>query len=218
MENQKKKCSFKDHKELDANYYCLQCGINFCNKCEVIHSKFFENHRTFSLDKNIDEIFTGFCKENNHINNPLSFFCKTHNILCCAYCITKIKAKEIGKHRDCEICLIEDIKEEKINKLKENIKSLEELSNDISKSIKELKEICEKMNNKEKLKISIQKIFTGIRNELNNREDELLLEVERRYDDLFFKDVFIKETEKLPNRIKLSLEKGKQINENNNEK
>ena len=219
MENQKKKCSFKDHKELDANYYCLQCGINFCNKCEVIHSKFFENHRTFSLDKNIDEIFTGFCKEKNHIYNPLSFFCKTHNILCCSYCITKIKAKEIGKHRDCEICLIEDIKEEKINKLKENIKSLEELSIDISKSIIELKEICEKMNkNKEELKINIQKIFTGIRNELNNREDELLLEVERRYDDLFFKDVFIKETEKLPNRIKLSLEKGKQINENNNEK
>ena len=64
--------------------------------------------------------------------NNLSFFCKTHNILCCSYCITKIKTKEIGKHRDCEICLIEDIKEEKIKKLKENIKHLEEYSINIT--------------------------------------------------------------------------------------
>ena len=218
MENQTKKCSFKDHREIDANYYCLQCKINLCNKCEIFHSKLLENHLTFSLDKNIDEIFTGFCKEKNHNYYDLSFFCKTHNILCCAYCITKIKRKELGKHRDCEICLIENIKEEKIIKLKENIRNLEELSNDITKSIKELKDIFEKMNkNKEELKINIQKIFTEIRNELNNREDELLLEVEKQYDDLFFKEEFIKETEKLPNRIKISLEKGNQINENNNE-
>ena len=218
MENKKKKCSFKDHREIDAKYCCLICGINFCNKCEIIHSKFFENHRTFSLEKNIDEIYTDFCQEKNHNYTHLSFFCKTHNILCCAYCFSKIKTKEVGKHRDCEICLIEDIKEEKINKLKENIKNLEELSNDISKSIKDLKEIYEKMNkNKEELKITIQKIFTGIRNELNNREDELLLEIEKQYNELFFKDEFIKETEKFPNRIKISLEKGKQIKENNND-
>ena len=105
----------------------------------------------------------------------------------------------------------------KKSKFKENMKSLEELSNNISKSIKELNDIFEKMNkNKEELKINIQKIFTGIRNELNNREDELLLEVESQYNDLFFKDEFIKEIEKLPNRIKISLEKGKQINESKN--
>ena len=216
MEIKKKKCSFKDHREIDANFYCLQCGINICNKCEIFHSKLFENHPIFSLDKNIDEIFTGFCKEKNHKNNDLSFYCKNHNQLCCVSCICKVKTKEIGKHGDCDICLIENIKDEKINKLKENIKYLEELSNNIFKSINELKEIFEKINkNKEELKINIQKIFTEIRNELNNREDELLLEVEKQYNNIYFKEEFIKKIEKLPNKIKYSLEKGKEINENN---
>ena len=218
MEKQKKKCSFEDHREIDATFYCCQCEINICNKCENFHSKLCKNHRTFPLDKNIDEIFTGVCKENNHNYNDLSFFCKTHNQLCCVACCCKIKTKEIGNHRDCEICLIENIKDEKINKLKDNIKNLEELSNNISKSINDLKEIFEKINkNKEELKANIQKIFTGIRNELNNREDELLLEVEKQYNNLFFKEEFIKETQKLPNRIKICLEKGKQITDKNYE-
>jgi len=34
---------------------------------------------------------------------------------------------------------------------------------------------------KEELKIIIQKIFTKLRNVLNDREDELLLEVDNRY-------------------------------------
>ena len=193
MENQKKKCSYKKHREIDANFYCLQCGINICNKCEIFHSKLLENHLIFSIDKNIDEIFTGCCKEKNHNNLSLSFYCKSHNKLCCASCISKIKTKEFGKHGNCNICLIENIKDEKINKLKENIKNLEELSNNIYKSIKELKEIFEKINkNKEELKINIQKIFTEIRNELNNREDELLLEVEKQYNNSFFKKNLLK--------------------------
>ena len=55
--------------------------------------------------------------------------------------------------------------------------------------------------------MNIQKIFTRIRNEINNREDELLLEVEKKFDDIFFKEEFIKESEKLPNKIKIALEK-----------
>ena len=42
-------------------------------------------------------------------------------------CICKIRKDEIGKHKDCNVCTIEEIKDEKINKLKENIKCLEEL-------------------------------------------------------------------------------------------
>ena len=62
MESQKKKCSFKNHREIDANYFCLQCKINLFNKCEIFNSKLYENHQNFALDKNISEIFTGFCK------------------------------------------------------------------------------------------------------------------------------------------------------------
>ena len=58
----------------------------------------------------------------------------------------------------------------KKKKLKENVKLLEEISNTFQDSINKLKTIYEKINeDKEELKIKIQKIFTKIRNELNNR-------------------------------------------------
>ena len=64
---------------------------------------------------------------------------------------------------------------------------------------------------KEKLKSNIQNIFTKIRTALNEREDELLLEVNKKFDEKFGNEDIIKEGEKLPNKIKLSLEKGKLI-------
>ena len=95
----------------------------------------------------------------------------------------------LGKHHDCEVYNIEDIKDEKINKLKENMKCLEQLSNSFGESINKLKEIFNKINeNKEELKLKIQKIFTKIRNEINNREDEFLLEIDNQFDKEFFKE------------------------------
>ena len=74
--------------------------------------------------------------------------------------------------------------------------------------------------NKEDLKLSIQQIFTKIRSEINNREDQLLIEVEQKFENIFCKEDIIKESEKLPIKIKDSLEKGKIIDtqqkENNN--
>ena len=77
----------------------------------------------------------------------------------------------------------------------------------------------EKINeNKESLKLKIQKIFTKLRNALNDREDELLIEVDKQLDNLFLDENLIKEIEKLPNKIKSSLEKGKIIDKNWKEK
>ena len=93
------------------------------------------------------------------------------------------------------------------------------MSNDIESSVNGLKQIFQNLNKKkEELKLNIQKIFTGLRNELNNREDQLLLEVDKQYESLFFNDEFIKESKKLPNKIKIYLEKGKQIKENNDKR
>ena len=61
--------------------------------------------------------------------------------------------------------------------------------------------------NKENLKLKIQNIFTKIRNTINNREDELLL----YFNNLLFHEDIIKDGEKLPNKIKESLERGKLI-------
>jgi len=109
--------------------------------------------------------------------------------------------------------LIEEIKEEKIKKLKENIQFLEKLSENIASSINEIKIIIENINNnKEQLKIEIQNVFTKVKNELNKREDELLLEVDNKFDNLYINDEILKKCENLPNKIKLLLEKGKEIN------
>ena len=132
MEDKNKKCAFEEHKEKEANFYCIQCEINMCNKCSNYHSKLCKHHKIISLNQNIEDIFTGLCKEMNHNNSILHYFCKTHNQLCCAECIIKIKNDTIGKHSDCDIVLIENIKEEKLKILNNNVKNLEEFSKSIN--------------------------------------------------------------------------------------
>ena len=103
MELQNHKCSFNNHKNIDAIKYCQECNIYLCNKCENIHLGFFKNHHILLLNQDIDELFTGYCKEKNH-PNLLNYFCKDHNDLCCPCCIAKIKTRENGKHFDCNVC------------------------------------------------------------------------------------------------------------------
>ena len=121
MEDNEKKCSNIKHKEINAVNYCPECNLYLCNKCTNTHSEFFVNHQIYNFNKNLYEIFTGKCNELNHKLN-LQYFCKNHNKLCCAACLSKIKGKGDGQHFDCTVCSIEEIKEEKKNKLNENIK------------------------------------------------------------------------------------------------
>ena len=220
MEGQKK-CSNKKHSEINAISYCLECNLYLCNKCTNYHLELLDTHHNCTLDKNHQDIFTGLCKEKNH-KNKLEFYCKSHNTLCCAACLSKIKEKGNGEHFECDVCCIETIKEEKKNKLNENIKKLEEFSRTIKDSINKLKEIFETINkNKEELKIKISKIFTKIRDAINEREDKLLLEVDNIYEKTYFKEELIKEGEKIPIQIKNNLEIGKKLNqewENDNNK
>ena len=214
-----KKCSNNTHKENDAISFCCACKLYLCNKCEKSHTELFNNiHQNKIIkDINIEEMFTGCCEEENH-TTELIYFCRDHNKLCCGECITKIKAKNNGQHKDCDVCLIEDIENEKKSKLEENIKILEDLSITFEKSIKDLKNIFEKINeDKEKIKANIQNIFTKLRNEINNREDKLLQDVDKKFEELFFNEDIIKQGDKLPNKIKNSLIKGKQIKEHWNE-
>ena len=218
MELQKKKCSLSKHLEVDAISYCQECKKYFCNKCQNMHSDLLEDHKIINLNK-LDEVFIDKCKEENH-NDKLEFLCKDHNILCCVACTSIFKEEGYGKHHDCNICYLKDIKDEKRNKLKENVNNLEELYKQIEKSINELKRIFEEINkNKEELKMNVQTIFTKIRNVLNEKEDKLLNDIDEQFNNIYFKEDLIKESEKLPNKIKKSIEKGKIIdkewNENN---
>ena len=190
-----------------------------CNKCDNYHLEIFQNHHQIKIDKNKNflDIFTGLCNEKNHFDE-LNYFCKTHNNLCCVKCIAKIKGKENGQHSDCDICFIEDIENMKKNELNSNIKLLEELSNNFEKSIDELKLLFDKIDkDKDLLKTKIQKIFTKIRTSLNDREDKLLIEVDNKFNELFFNENL--KNKKFRNEINESLEKGKLIkNQWNNNK
>ena len=177
----------------------------------IYHQGLFENHHQNNINKNFQEIFNE-CKEKNH-PNKLEYYCKDHNQLCCASCITKIEGKGNGQHKNCDIIFIENIKEEKRSKLKENLTILENLSKNFENSANEIKFMFEKINQtKEELKLNIQKKFTKIRNYLNEKEDKLLLEVDNIYNKEFGKEDLIKNCEKLPNKIKSLLEKGRSIN------
>ena len=215
MEIRNAKCSSSKHAEVDAISFCPDCKKYFCNKCLKFHDE-TENHKAINLNQK-DEIFVDKCKEENH-PNKLEFYCKDHNILCCGLCICKIKEKGYGQHYDCNVKHLDDIKDEKRNKLKENINNLEELNNKIDESINKLKEIFKQINkNKDDLKLKVQGIFTKLRSALNDKEDKLLLDIDEYYNNIYFKEDIIKKSEKLPNKIKKSIEKGKIINKEWNE-
>ena len=157
MEDKKIKCSLSKHSESEAISYCQQCKIYLCNKCQNYHSELYDNHNLINFEQDLNKIFIDICKHENH-NKELEFYCKDHNTLCCVSCLFKIKTRGYGQHCDCKFCDINDIKDEKKNKLKENINHLEDLSNKFKKSINELKKLFEKIDkDKDELKLKIQK-------------------------------------------------------------
>ena len=217
VEIQKKKCSLTEHNEINAIRFCPQCNIFMCHKCDKIHSGFLQKHYVHNLDNCANNIFSEICGKKNH-SMRLEYFCIDHNQLCCAICIAKSRCKKNGYHKNCKIVYINKIKNSKKRKLNENIKFLEDLSSKIEDSIKELRSNFEKINEiKDKLKNEIQNIFTKIRNSINNREEKLLSDLDKIFENYYFKEDLIKESKTLPNKIKNLLDKGKTIdNEWNN--
>ena len=212
MEKESKKCSNKKHSEINAVIYCIECKRYLCNKYKNSHGDLFEDHHFCNIDKNMNEIFTGYCTENNH-NIALEYFCKIHNQLCCAACITKIKGEGKGQHSNCEICLLKEIKGDKENKLKDNINLLQNLYYKIDETINNLKQLFKEVSHKkEELKLNIQKIFSKLRSAINEREEKLLNEVDNEYNKYFINEDIIHKSEKLPQKVK----RAKNINVGNN--
>ena len=112
MEKRVEKCSFIDHNKVDACSFCQECKVYMCNKCSNYHNRLFKNHHQHNLNQDFNNIFIGLCKEENHYLK-LEYYCKDHGILCCDSCIVKLKTKGKGQHKDCDICFVEDIKDEK---------------------------------------------------------------------------------------------------------
>ena len=189
-------CSAEDHSSQKSTKFCPECNLFMCNQCYNYHSKLFKNHHIINLTENIENLFTGFCKEENH-SNKLDHFCKTHNQLCCSSCIEKN-----SKHGNCETCKIEEIKEDKKNNMDKIIKSLENLLTNVKDSIIIIKNFYEKSQEiKEELKKNVMKIITNIRNKLNEREDEILSQIETTFLNLSPYEKAVIDYEKIPKKI-----------------
>ena len=209
-----KKCSFEEHKDIDAISYCSKCDIYVCEKCKDYHNNLINRNHNQIFNKENNEI----CLEKNH-QEKLEYFCRTHNKLCCRACVTKIKGLGNGQHSECDICFVKDIIDERKNILEQNIIYLKNNRTSFDSLINKLKEAYKEISDKkEKLKIRIQKFFTKIRNEINKREDQLLLIVEQVYENYFFNKNFSKDIDKIENKLNLSINKGMLVsNEYNND-
>ena len=199
METKKFYCSSENHSEQKASKFCPECNLYMCNQCLNYHSKLFKNHHIINISENIENIFTGFCKEENHSSCKLDYFCKLHNLLCCSLCIEK---NSNSKHTNCTICRIEEIKEEKKLNFENNIKTLENISNNMNESVDKIKNYYDKVQEiKENMKSKIMKVITNIRNKLNEREDEILKEIDTTFLKISPDEKLIKEYELIPKKI-----------------
>ena len=212
MSENKKMCSFKDHKEIESVCYCQECKIYMCNNCTEYHKGLFEGHNLINNNEK-KEIVDEYCQHENHFQK-LGYFCRNHNELCCAACIAKIKNNGDGEHSDCDICILKEIKTEKKSILEENMKYIAEITSNIDKSLEEIKELIEFVTNKKDvLRQKIEEEFNELRNEINKREETLISELENIYNNLFFEENFIKNYEEVYNKIRAADEKGRRINE-----
>ena len=211
MENSIKKCYNKAHANKKAVKYCLICNKHLCEICASSHFKCDREHELYSLDNDLNLNFTGTCNEKNHPNN-LDYYCSTHNNLCCAACLCKIKEKGDGQHTECNVCYIGEIKDEKKKILSNNINKLKDLSQKVKKWLKEIKKIYEKTKpKKDEIKEMIVNTFDSLINILDKRKKELLKELDNLYEKLVFSEEFMKTYKKLPQKIDFNFKRGKII-------
>ena len=211
MDKSIKKCYNKAHANKKAVKCCLGCNKYLCELCAENHFKCDRKHELYSLDSEQNLNFTGTCNEKNH-PNKLDYYCSTHNNLCCAACLCKIKEKGDGQHNECNACYIGEIKDEKKKLLSNNINTLKDLSQKSKKWLKEIKKIYDKTKpKKDEIKGNIVNTFDNLISILDKRKKELVKELDNLYDKLIFSEEFMKTYKKLPSKIDNNLKKGKNV-------
>ena len=163
------------------------------------------------LKDNIDDEFTGLCKEKTHFCE-LEYFCKTHNILCCTACISKLTNEYNGHHNKCDFCNIRDIEKDKKNMLKKHLINLDALLKSFNESFIQINNKANFFSDfKNNIIKKINTIFNELREAVNKREKELLLELDKMVDNLNLNKIFIKKEEISPSKIKNIIDFGKKI-------
>lgn len=213
-ENSENKCSNQEHKDLPAEFYCPQCKIYMCKTCASFHNNMFSSHNPTPIEPSRPEEsleFSGLCPLPKHHYAPFDYYCLSHQELCCSACISKINTIGHGNHKDCEVILLREIENKKKNELPNNINELKNLQKKIEELIDEINKLkIEVNNNKEEVKKEVQRIFEEIRAAVNQRENEILDEIDKKFEKALeiTKDKEIVNNEKLPSKITFYIEKG----------
>ncbi|KAL3884092.1 hypothetical protein ACJMK2_030314 [Sinanodonta woodiana] len=168
-----------------AVQFCVECKECLCEMCLKVHNKLraTKDHKTINIkdiSNNLEHILklgNGFgCPK--HEYREIDFFCKTHDIVCCAIC-------QFSDHRDCKLVLdltndteslLHDINTAEIlrklkvieDSLKEFIAQKKTNISDLSMKVKELE-------------AQIQKIRIIINEKLEEMEKAVKMEGNRLY-------------------------------------
>ena len=67
------------------------------------------------------------------------------------------------------------------------------------------------------MKLKLQKIYTQLRNIINEKEDKLIAKIYEKFDTIFFGEKFVKKCTELPKKIKDALNVSKSISKEWNE-
>ena len=163
-----------------------------------------QNKKCF-LKKHEEINATSYCTECE------KFMCKKCELFHSEFFDSKHDSFLISSNNFRNINNLKDKEENKIDQkiIEENIKYLKEFSEDLNKFNNKLKNDLKIIDKKkDDFQIIIQKIFTKIRNELNEVEDEYFMEFENKYENLNLNKK-IKENEILLNKINAILKDGR---------
>ncbi|KAK3603421.1 hypothetical protein CHS0354_009404 [Potamilus streckersoni] len=103
-QNEERRCDPCWSKELHstAKTFCKDCGELLCEECKKYHKMFkaFKSHSLVEADdamkkpeKSLQYLHQQNCAQ--HIDVKVEYFCKNHEVLCCAKCVT-------ADHRKCD--------------------------------------------------------------------------------------------------------------------
>ncbi|XP_063448253.1 E3 ubiquitin-protein ligase TRIM56-like [Mytilus trossulus] len=132
-------CETQDKHEA-ASHWCSNCNEQLCAQCSDYHKalKITKDHQLLTLEEykalspNITEISLQ-CK--NHNENPIRYYCPTHNTPCCSLC-------KINDHNECHG--VENIEE--LDQTSENERNSESMYSKIDHAIQKTEKACAELS------------------------------------------------------------------------
>ncbi|KAL3884081.1 hypothetical protein ACJMK2_030303 [Sinanodonta woodiana] len=177
-------CRYENMSE-PAVHFCFECKEALCETCLKFHRKLSDTkeHKTININEisnNLENLFklgNGFgCPK--HVSKEIEYFCRNHDILCCATCL-------FNQHRDCKLVhdlhnntenLLRDIN---TNEILRKLKVIEDsLKQFLTQKKADMSDLSVKVN---ELEAQIQQIRRNINEKLDEMEKAVKMEGNRLY-------------------------------------